>query len=193
MDEHVPLGPKGVVGNSTGRVPRAPSAPGALNRSRTAPKALNRMTTSTHPASLSREIIDISRTNMVTQALQDPSSPVAAIPQLPNLRSLTATPRSRMANTSPRPASRKRRAQPAPGPSPKKLVENQFIHDRLGTLVSSMSEKYKNSPTWKAFADQIHGRSYLSERIDDIDHPAKPVLQAYRDLGVPVHVTGEDW
>ena len=48
-------------------------------------------------------------------------------------------------------------------------------------------------PTSISSHTQIHGRSYLSDRIDSIDHPAKPVLQAYRDRGVPVHVTGEAW
>ena len=39
----------------------------------------------------------------------------------------------------------------------------------------------------------VHGRSYLSESIDRIDHPARELLQAYRDEGVPVIVNDEMW
>ena len=93
------------------------------------------------------------------------------------------------------PANRKRPpASATTDASPtKKILANPYIKDRLGTLVANFCSSLDAAASWEEFAHHVHGRSYLSENIDHIDHPARPLLQAYRDDGVPVFVHGEDW
>lgn len=56
-----------------------------------------------------------------------------------------------------------------------------------------MSDQYNSSASWNDFVASVHGRSYLASTIDDIQHPAKHLLQHYRDHGVPVLVHPDDW
>ena len=56
-----------------------------------------------------------------------------------------------------------------------------------------MSAKLANAPSWSEFVQEVHGRPYLANNIDDINHPAKELLQQYRDSGVPVKTTDEEW
>ena len=60
-------------------------------------------------------------------------------------------------------------------PNKKMIVEpvTPLISDRLGTLVTSLCAKFNAATNWEEFVHEVHGRSYLSERIDDIKHPAQ--------------------
>ena len=67
------------------------------------------------------------------------------------------------------------------------------MKDRLGTLVSIASRQLRESPSWYDFVRARQGPSYLSTKIDDIEHSAREQLQDVRDHGVPVPVRDEPW
>jgi hypothetical protein len=73
------------------------------------------------------------------------------------------------------------------------VLENPVIKDRLGTLVAKLSQDLQSCATWEEFVQHVRGRSYLADTIDDIDHPAKSLLQHYRNRGVPVKVRSDKW
>ena len=70
---------------------------------------------------------------------------------------------------------------------------NQLHNDRLGTLVRDLVSKFANAPSWEEFVTDFRGSSYLSAELDNVGHPAAPVLRRWRDHGVPVHTTSPPW
>ena len=81
---------------------------------------------------------------------------------------------------------------PAPERS-NNIVENPFMQDRLGTLVTKMSSLLSNCTSWEEFVHQARGKPYLASHIDQIPHPARELLQDFRDQGVPVPLAGAPW
>jgi hypothetical protein len=69
----------------------------------------------------------------------------------------------------------------------------QLRNDRLGTLVSQLCTSLSEAPSWEAFVNEFRGPSYLSSRLDSVDHPAAPLLRKWRDEGVPANTTAEPW
>jgi len=65
--------------------------------------------------------------------------------------------------------------------------------DRLGTLVRRLSSDLSSSLSWEDFVRDLCGRSYLSAGLEGIDHPAIPLLQHWRDYGVPVLSSEDPW
>ena len=66
-------------------------------------------------------------------------------------------------------------------------------NDRLGTLVQGLCSAYAEAPSWEDFVAKFRGRSYLSPNLQDVDHPAIPLLQHWRDHGVPVQSSSPSW
>ena len=54
------------------------------------------------------------------------------------------------------------------------------------------SSAFTSSTSWEAFVDDFRGPSYLSKNLDDIDHEAAPLLQKWRDEGVPADAVAPD-
>ena len=70
-----------------------------------------------------------------------------------------------------------------------RLLQN----DRLGTLVSQLAETMTKAPSWEDFVHSFRGTSYLSSRLDELDHPATPLLRQWKDEGVPVLTSSTSW
>ena len=66
-------------------------------------------------------------------------------------------------------------------------------NDRLGTLVSELVRSYQEAGSWEAFASAFRGRSYLSENLDNIEHPAADLPRKWRDEGVPAQSSSPPW
>ena len=66
-------------------------------------------------------------------------------------------------------------------------------NDRLGTLVRNLTHAYSTASSWEDFVKGFQGRSYLSQNLDDIDHPAVELLRKWRDEGVPAETDFEPW
>ena len=70
----------------------------------------------------------------------------------------------------------------------------QLRNDRLGTLVSNLMKKFEHAGSWETFATDFRGRSYLSDDIDDLEHPAADLLRRqWRDEGVPAGTSSQPW
>ena len=112
------------------------------------------------------------------------------------------------------PSSRaKKRKSPSPGPVPPRRSPSlatgglaspkscndppidtlQLRNDRLGTLVRDLVCSFSNSSSWENFVEEFRGRSYLSPELDNLDHPAAPLLREWRDNGVPAETTSPPW
>ena len=61
----------------------------------------------------------------------------------------------------------------------------QLADDTSGTLVRDSVERLQGCETWKEFVESCRGRPYLSENVNNIDHPAAPFLEDLRENGVP--------
>ena len=94
---------------------------------------------------------------------------------------------------------RKRPSAPAPSLRRDKsnssvVADTQAIrNDRLGTLVKGLCSAYAEAPSWEEFVTKFRGRSYLSPNLQEVDHPAIPLLREWRDHGVPVQTTSSEW
>ena len=66
-------------------------------------------------------------------------------------------------------------------------------NDRLGTLVRDLTSKFLAADSWESFVNEFRGRSYLSPKLDGVEHPAAPLLREWRDNGVPVLTSDEPW
>ena len=77
--------------------------------------------------------------------------------------------------------------------SSKRIDTQQIRNDRLGTLVRQLCESLHESPSWESFVNEFRGPSYLSPDLDNIDHPAAPLLRQWRDQGVPAECDTEPW
>ena len=66
-------------------------------------------------------------------------------------------------------------------------------NDRLGTLASSLANDLEAAGSWSSFVHSFRGRSYLSEELDHLSHPAAILLREWRDQGVPVKTSAEPW
>ena len=96
------------------------------------------------------------------------------------------------------PSAFKRLAKAAPstarGKSSSQPIDTRQIrNDRLGTLVSQLCKSLSEASSWETFVDEFRGPSYLSSRLDALDHPAAPLLQRWRDEGVPAKTMSEPW
>ena len=69
----------------------------------------------------------------------------------------------------------------------------QLRNDRLGTLVSELCDAYDKANSWEELVESYRGPSYLSASLDDLDHPAVPLLRTWRDQGVPAKTTDGPW
>ena len=69
----------------------------------------------------------------------------------------------------------------------------QLRNDRLGTLVSELTSAFSNAESWEALATSFRGCSCLSDKIDDLDHPAKDLLRRWREEGIPVLSSSAPW
>ncbi len=65
--------------------------------------------------------------------------------------------------------------------------------DRLGTLVSDLTARLSRATSWEGFVHDFRGPSYLSTELEDLDHPATPMLAHWREHGVPVESSSEPW
>ena len=67
--------------------------------------------------------------------------------------------------------------------------------DCLGALVSELADTLAKASSWEEFVSSFRGTSHLSSRLDEVDHPAAPLLRKWRDegLGVPVLTSAEPW
>ena len=46
---------------------------------------------------------------------------------------------------------------------------------------------------WEEFVTDYQGRSYLSPKVGNINHPATPLLQMWMTEGLLVHTSNEPW
>ena len=69
----------------------------------------------------------------------------------------------------------------------------QLRNDRLGTLVRDLTSAYASSQSWDLFVNELRGPSYLAPELDQVQHPATPLLVDWRDHGVPVYTTTDPW
>ena len=100
--------------------------------------------------------------------------------------------------TTPTPSARKKPALRNPPKSRAKTSSTRFDtkslrNDRLGTLVRDLCSKFEQAESWESFVDTFRGPSYLSSEIDDLEHPAAPLLWQWRDEGVPARSTDAPW
>ena len=74
-----------------------------------------------------------------------------------------------------------------------KVDTRQIQLDRLGTLVRDLTRDYSEADSWETFVTAFRGRSYLADDLEDLPHPAAPLLKAWRDDGVPVQSCASPW
>ena len=65
--------------------------------------------------------------------------------------------------------------------------------DRLGALVTGLIASFKAASLWEDFVTSFRGHSYLDDDLQDLPHPAAPILQMWQEDGVPVHTKTEPW
>lgn len=78
-------------------------------------------------------------------------------------------------------------------PSSPAVDSIQLRNDRLGTLVRQLTSAYSSSQSWDSFVNELRGPSYLAAELEQVQHPATPLLLDWRDKGVPVRTTSEPW
>ena len=67
------------------------------------------------------------------------------------------------------------------------------IQDRLGTFVRVLTTQFDDAESWETFVQDIRGDPQLSPDLEDLPHPAAPLLVEMRDDGVAVNLKGPDW
>ena len=106
----------------------------------------------------------------------------------PSLEAST-TPRTR-----PPPAKRSNTlASTSSKPSSAKVDTLKLREDRLGALVSELISSLESSSSWDEFVNTFRGHSYLADDLQDLPHPAAPILKMWQQSGVPVHSKTEPW
>ncbi len=87
------------------------------------------------------------------------------------------------------------RKRTAHSSNPVNTPPNQYSlrQDRLGTLVSDLARQLTSCPSWEVFVERFRGRSYLADELDQLDHPAAPLLRQWRDHGVPALSSSPPW
>ena len=96
--------------------------------------------------------------------------------------------------TRPPPAKRSNTlASPSSKPSSAKIDTKQLREDRLGALVKQLIVSYESADSWDEFVNAFRGHSYLADDLQDLPHPAAPILQMWQQDGVPVHTKTEPW
>ena len=92
------------------------------------------------------------------------------------------------------------RKRPSPSPATRRSkptnlsVDTLSIrNDRLGKLVSDLSTRLSSAASWQHFVHGFRGPSYLSTDLEDLNHPATPLLARWREHGIPVESTSEPW
>jgi hypothetical protein len=100
------------------------------------------------------------------------------------------SPRKRSAYRGPSPPTRKQNRVASPlasrtkTPSSPAVNTAQLRTDRLGMLVHKLTLALENAPSWEDFVTTFRGRSYLSPKLEDVNHPAAKLLRNWRDQGV---------
>ena len=56
-----------------------------------------------------------------------------------------------------------------------------------------LTRKLESASSWKEFVQEARGPTYLSSRLEEISHPAIPLLQRWRDKGVPAKSSSPPW
>ena len=51
--------------------------------------------------------------------------------------------------------------------------------------MNTLCDAYSKAESWEAFVNEFRGRSYLAPNLEEVDHPAIPLLTDWRDHGVP--------
>jgi hypothetical protein len=59
--------------------------------------------------------------------------------------------------------------------------------------VSSLSDLLNSSESWESFAQSAHGQPHLARHVGALPHPAAPLLERFRETGVPVVSLDEPW
>ncbi len=75
----------------------------------------------------------------------------------------------------------------------KALASPIYNQDRLGTLISMLTDQLAQADTWEEFVTRVHGPAHHSTRLEDLQHPAREHLTDLRDRGVPVLVRNGEW
>lgn len=63
----------------------------------------------------------------------------------------------------------------------------------LGTFVNNNVALLQSCRSWDRYVEKIHGPPHLQDKIDQLPHPAAPLLASLRDHGVPVLFDDRDW
>ena len=119
----------------------------------------------------------------------EPKSLASSRPAKRTSLAASTTPRTR-----PPPAKRSNNvAQSSSKPSSAKIDAKQLRQDRLGALVSQLVVSLKSAASWEEFVEAFRGHSYLADDLQDLPHPAAPILQDWQESGVPAHTKTEPW
>ena len=105
----------------------------------------------------------------------------------PSLEAST-TPRTR-----PPPAKRGNTLASSSKPSSAPIDTKKLREDRLGTLVTGLIASFEAADSWEDFVTSFRGHSYLADDLQDLPHPAAPILQMWQEKGVPAHTKAEPW
>ena len=105
----------------------------------------------------------------------------------PSLEAST-TPRTR-----PPPAKRGNNLASSSSKPSAKIDTKQLREDRLGTLVAELIASFESAGSWEEFVTTFRGHSYLADDLQDLPHPAAPILKMWQESGVPVHTKTEPW
>ena len=105
----------------------------------------------------------------------------------PSLEAST-TPRTR-----PPPAKRGNNLASSSSKPSAKIDTKQLREDRLGTLVAELITSFESADSWEEFVTAFRGHSYLADDLQDLPHPAAPILKMWQERGVPVHTKTEPW
>ena len=101
----------------------------------------------------------------------------------------TSTRRSKTTATTPVTSPPARSTKPTSKPASTKTLRN----NRLGTLVQSLSQQFRQAGSWEKFVASFRGPSYLSPTLEDLPHPAAELLRTWRDEGVPAESSSPPW
>jgi len=166
------------------------SAPSTASPTTTSSKSAT--TQQPRAASVPRHINHTSSEYLVASHLGDRA---ASVPRCrpPPLHTTTSS----TEYTTPKHTPTKHQGQGITSPDPKRTSPGDGPHpalrDRLGTLVASLTDKFHAVPSWEAFVRDIQGSSYLSSRLDNLQHPAADLLKQMQDEGVPVPMETSSW
>lgn len=83
--------------------------------------------------------------------------------------------------------------QPRQGPCPRPTKQYKFGNDALGKLVESSVALLSKLSSWQQYVASIRGPSHISPTVEQLQHPAAPLLVRLRTRGMPVVVRTPGW